>query len=293
LVGRDNDGDVRVVLEAKFQAELTEPQVDGTYLERVSQGGVLLYLAPANRLTLLWRQLRNAPGTPALTDADTPALAPMALSDGRWLAVASWEALLEGLQTAVTDSADADAMSDLNQLDDLVRWRIGTDWIPLAPGDLPQRVGQQSWKLTQAVVAAIGNLGLKYTNGTSDSESGRWLIVPNGPQVWAGLWPGMLGSNGETPLWLILRPSAAVSQSSLNELLQPAWASGMPVVPSEAGWAIPLHPPYGAELPVVVNALEQQIRKYVRLVSPATAAQAPSPAGAGPATPSAQVEGLE
>lgn len=54
IVGQDASG-VKLVIEAKFDAELTAAQLDNTYLLRLptGQAGALLYLVPRDRLAAL------------------------------------------------------------------------------------------------------------------------------------------------------------------------------------------------------------------------------------------------
>ncbi len=270
LVGKSDAGTL-VVLEAKFQAELTQAQLDNTYVERLAPGspGLLLYLAPDNRLPRLWRALREGPAA-ASSVADVVPLSPLPLSAQRWVAVVSWEHLLDHLSPAVRDTADAGAVGDLEQLRGLVLWRIGTDWVPLAPADLTQQTGRQLSQLLTAVLKAVTSLGYKTNNGTSDSGAGRWLVLPGGPQVWVGMWLFMLGQEGGTPLWMTCRPTGAMNGTALAEALSPLWSTGVPRIESGSGWAIPLLPLIGAERSAVILDLEKQIKRVIDLVTPAS-----------------------
>ncbi len=261
---------LRVVVEAKFQAELTDAQLNGTYLQRVPSTGLLVYLVPENRMLSLWRALIDAPATQsAIASSEPPQpLESVRLSAGRWIAFTSWEKVLAALDVRLKHHGDAATYGDLTQLRDLVQWRFGDDWIPLVPGDLPQRVGRQMSMLRQAIVKAITSLGYKITNGTSDTGFGRWILIPGGPQVWAGLWPGMLGRHGLTPLWLVIRPTSTMPVAVLTERLAPEWAKGTPQVKSESGWAFPIVPPNGAEHASVIVDLRRQLADVISLVLP-------------------------
>ena len=62
VVGEDPAGRPRVIIEAKFWAELTSNQ-PATYLERLrdgDEGGVLLFVVPNVRLEVLWQEIRRA-----------------------------------------------------------------------------------------------------------------------------------------------------------------------------------------------------------------------------------------
>jgi hypothetical protein len=59
LVGFDGEGRQRLILEAKFWADLT-PNQPGTYLQRLVPGvqSALLFVCPDSRRELLWDRLR-------------------------------------------------------------------------------------------------------------------------------------------------------------------------------------------------------------------------------------------
>jgi hypothetical protein len=100
VVGTDASG-VRIVLEAKFDAELTEAQLGTAYLDRLKPGmaGALLFLVPNDRLGSLWLRIRNgliASSSISVTseaDADSD-LRHCSLDDGRVVAAISWSRLL-------------------------------------------------------------------------------------------------------------------------------------------------------------------------------------------------------
>ena len=58
LVGWDQNGDERLLVEAKFGAGLT-PNQPNEYLRRLRRGGVLLFVAPEARLDTLWPELER------------------------------------------------------------------------------------------------------------------------------------------------------------------------------------------------------------------------------------------
>jgi hypothetical protein len=58
LVGYDDTGEQPVIVEAKFWAGLTKNQ-PVAYLNRLPSAGLLVVVAPAKRLTILWNELRR------------------------------------------------------------------------------------------------------------------------------------------------------------------------------------------------------------------------------------------
>jgi hypothetical protein len=73
LIGADASG-VRLVGGAKFDASLTKHQSTTAYLDRLSKGqpGVLFFIAPEDRLGVLWPQLLAGPACRGCDRAGTP-----------------------------------------------------------------------------------------------------------------------------------------------------------------------------------------------------------------------------
>ena len=117
LVGVDEDGAERVLIEAKFWAELTRRQPHD-YLDRLPVDGpaVLLFLAPEERIVSLWPELRNrAQGAgKTLSDVDAERKCVSVDSSQRHLLLVSWTGLLDRMSARTRDEQDAEA--DIRQL---------------------------------------------------------------------------------------------------------------------------------------------------------------------------------
>jgi hypothetical protein len=179
IVGSDEVG-VRMVLEAKFDAELTPAQVGTAYLDRLETGraGALLFLVPSDRLPSVWPRILSGPGQlPGVqvidvSNVDEPLLR-HDTGDGRVLAAISWRTLLETLRHTLEAGADTTALGDLSQIEGLVDWRSRTGWTPLIPGDLPERTGRQLTALRDCARNAAAQASSQTArNGSSDSGRG-------------------------------------------------------------------------------------------------------------------------
>jgi len=277
VVGSDTDGS-RVIIEAKFDAALTERQLDDTYLNRLPPGqpGLLVYIAPSNRLPSLWPQLLAGPAgqgldlPPNLADADQPWLV-QRIGDGRVVAAVAWTTLLGRLSAALVDAGDTASQADLDQLADLVRWRAAEQWVPYVPGDLPDRTARQIQGLRNALVKAAASVsGSKPTRGTSDHGPGRWLSTPEGRKIWAGIWYEPWGRHGSSPAWVWVLPKAPHTTESVYEALATLGGSGGPGVFSVGKrWAIPLAVDVGTELGAVTSSFAEQITEVADLLDAA------------------------
>ncbi len=282
LEGSDGT-DTRVVLEAKFDADLTAHQVDSTYLNRLPTGqpGLLLYLAPQDRLPVLWPELLSGPGgqsvapAPEPTHADAPWLR-HEFADGRVLAVIGWPTLIRRLRGALVDPADAAARSDLEQLSGLVSWRTRSQWTPVLPGDLPPRTGRQLTLLVRTLLleAAVQACpaGARTRSGSADAGPGRYVpldTTAGGPAVWVGLWLNKWAELGYSPLWLQAWPPPGRQLQALLDALAPLAEAGGPGVFDNGSVAlVPLIVPVGKELGEVTGSLVEQISRVTALIKP-------------------------
>ena len=120
LVGFDDSGAKRLLIEAKFWAGLTESQ-PVAYLRQLPQGkpSALLFVAPATRNETLWPELRRR-----VEEAKDIALGPASkeagllsatAGGGRRLMLTSWKALLGSMASEATLAGDSRADVDIQQ----------------------------------------------------------------------------------------------------------------------------------------------------------------------------------
>jgi hypothetical protein len=228
VVGRDASGN-RLVLEAKFDAELTATQLTTAYLDQLPAGapGVLLFLVPKDRLPALWSQVLRGPGGQppqplhfALADEEPLTFA---MGDGRTLAAISWELLLAQLREALMASQDVKGLADLSQIEGLTKWRSQAGWTPLLPGDLPLRSGRQLSALIPAVLDAAGACTKPKTrNGSGDGGPGRWVTTDGGWSFWVGIWFDHWARYEASPVWAQVIPTPQWSADSIASALEGA-----------------------------------------------------------------------
>lgn len=265
IVGSDELG-VRVVIEAKFDAELTAAQLGTTYLDRLQpeQAGVLLFLVPQDRLAALWPRVLAGPG-----QSDAPAAVNLAVADkqflthevgdGRVLAAVSWTRVLASLRDAMANSLERSNLSDLEQIEGLVRWRTRTGWTPLLPGDLPARAGRQLAALASSVLrAAVTASAATVRNGSGDYGFGRHITTPGGRSYWIGLWWEYWGEYGNTPVWAQIKATPTESLTLLVSTLSQSML-GVMKGPSKADILVPIVVPLGAEQGQVEASIAAQL----------------------------------
>lgn len=118
--GYDNDGVVRVLIQAMCWTELT-PNQPNAYFKQLplDRPAALLFIAPAARLASLWPELcRRADEQFTIIGATTPGdLRAATVSGGeRRLMLTSWDALLEFIERVVGGAGDGEAEAGIRQL---------------------------------------------------------------------------------------------------------------------------------------------------------------------------------
>ncbi|MGA2154544.1 MAG: hypothetical protein ABSH37_09015 [Bryobacteraceae bacterium] len=131
ITGRDENGNVVLVVEVKFWAGLTDNQ-PAQYLQIVKPAGLLLVVSPEVRLQELWCQLiLRARNCGVTTEAGHGFEKFAATVDGRTMALISWRRLLDALAESAKEAGDRIAGSDLQQLSALCEQMDTEAFVPL------------------------------------------------------------------------------------------------------------------------------------------------------------------
>ncbi len=210
LVGVDEDGAERVLIEAKFWAELTRRQPHA-YLDRLPDDGpaVLLFLAPEERVASLWPELRSRAQNAGKTLTDIDAERKCVRVDGtqRHMLLVSWTGMLDRMSARTRDEQDADG--DIRQLRGLADFAEEGQFRPIR--DTREDFGPDSRQMRdiKRIIDAATERGIadgwasrRGLNRTPRSYGyGRYLKL-GGHVVWFGIHTGRWERDGETPLWL-------------------------------------------------------------------------------------------
>lgn len=266
LVGVDEDKAERVLIEAKFWADLTRRQPDA-YLDRLPDDGpaVLLFVAPEDRINTLWRDLRGRAAEKGKTLSDVDAERKCMNVDGtqRHLLVVSWTGLLDRISARTRGERDID--TDILQLRGLAEFADKGRPQPIP--DSGEEFGPDSRRmrdLKRTIDAATerghadGWASRKGLNRTPKSHGyGRYLRLGGGPVVWFGVDVNRWERDGETPLWL--------SCHNLNgDNVVEAIAARLEVRPDDH-W-IPILVRKGAEYPEVLDDVVLTLRTIAEVI---------------------------
>ncbi|WP_190394427.1 PD-(D/E)XK nuclease family protein [Nocardiopsis quinghaiensis] len=253
----DTDGRIIALVEAKFDAHLTDGQV-AAYLEILNRRsgphrGALFVLVPSSRVDEAQRTLQRTISTRAEAAAH---------------AVITWDEWLNVWADVAEQTSDAALANDLRQLRAMCQTLGGGVIPPLAEttaGRDWQERASDLVKIVNVVTARfLGSLGPRDLpmQGNLVSKPWTYRYLPEISQetwVQVGVW-GRFADEGLTPFWLMLHKDDKGSggfQTALQRLLASELSRK---VRRDDGHAwVPLEVPSDASGPELVDALETKV----------------------------------
>jgi hypothetical protein len=279
LVASDTEGREIVILEAKFWAGLTDNQ-PVSYLKRLPSGqdAILVFVAPALRLTLLWNELvqRCLEANTPLADEKRHSSEAVVRAIGAHhrLALVSWRALLTHLNNEINSEGDLATVSDVRQLQGLCDRMDEDAFLPLRSDELAPSIPIRHIQLCRLVddVAnqVIAEKLASFVEGSRISYGvgiykrplrllGFGCVLQVNSDHWA--W------RRETPIWLSIQDSQWKLSQIVKDTLAPLAIEDPPrVIYSDSEALVPLRLPVGVERSTVVEVLVDQIRTVVSLL---------------------------
>ena len=277
MVGYDQSGAERLLVEAKFWASLQQDQAN-RYFEQLEEAGpgVLLFIAPYSRIETLWaeirRQMESGEGSVQLElvdTADRTRRAKIVGSDKRLMLV-SWDRLLGSLAAA----DDTRVASDIQQLRGLAKYQDEAAFQPIHSEEfgpaLPRRIRdlnrliddvrirgvQEGWMNVHGSAAAPQREGygryFRFTGAQGEVIQEDWFLCVHFKR-WA--------TSGDTPLWLRVWTRAA--QKPINrEKSARMRDSCLSLVEDEKGriYDVPIYLKTGVGYERVLDDIVRQVR---------------------------------
>ena len=274
LAGFDQDGRERVLIEAKFWAGLTENQ-PVAYLERLpaNKPSVLLFVAPAARIDLLWAELgrrvsESKSGISLDPDIAAAGMRGATAAGKRHLMLTSWANLLDRMAGPAAAAADSHAATDIQQLRGLTDRQDHDAFLPLRSEELglefPRRMlGLQRLvdDATDRAIAAewASTKGLKVT--PQAWGYGRYLRL-SGASAWFGISFYDWARTQPTPLWLWFSNPPEETLHALASLRR----RNPPELFDYDGLCVPIALPVAAEYDAVLDAVVKRLEEIARLL---------------------------
>ena len=262
LIGSDRHGEETVLIEAKFWAGLTQNQPKA-YLDRLTPGSALLFVAPQTRAEALWIELCKR------ADVDVPDPADEAIEvksvetpERKRLMLTSWAHLLERLELA----GDELANFAIRQLRGLAKRVDDSSFPPLRAEELGPDVARRLLglpKLVNDATARGRRAGFMSTSGLKVQPRrtgyGRFVRIERA-SAWFGLdfYRWARGPYPATPLWLSFEGRGRLEE--VREALK-SWIRSNPPRCFEEGSrvVVPIDLPTGVEYGTVLNSVVEQL----------------------------------
>jgi len=259
----DENGTCRVIVENKFWAGLTEHQ-PVEYLKQLpgdSDGALLLFIVPKDRVVTVWRELleRCKKAEVSFTNEQKIPDPWATLPDGRTLAVTSWRRVLEHLSTV---AAVSDDVSQLRRLTDTMN---DSAFLPLRPEELtcrntPDRMINYA-DLVEQIKRECVNRGVASTQGLRPAHgfhsTGRYVLLRDRIGSWLGIELQFWRRNQQTPISLNLYRGEWYGVEPIWTKLRGLFRDS--VIVDEDTVRFPIRLRVGAERETVVRAAADQI----------------------------------
>lgn len=146
LIGVDNQGQLTIVLEAKFWAGLTENQ-PVAYIRRLQKesGNLLIVIAPSRRFPTIWpellRRCHEAKLNPQATTKVSRDFYVASIDETCSMSLVSWHAVIHHIQESVKAENDLETLSDLVQLQGLCERMDEEAFLPIRSEELTSDLG--------------------------------------------------------------------------------------------------------------------------------------------------------
>lgn len=261
LVGFDETGGERVLIEVKFWAELT-PNQPNSYLNRLPDDGpaVVMFLAPEERIHSLWPHLKGRInwGFDTLTEIDSERKCVRAGDTERHLMVVSWGSLLDSMAARSRDFDESGVENEIRQLRSLAKYADAGALKPIRRGeefgeDSEMRQRQYKRLIDAATERGIeqewvSRKGLRAT--PRPYGYGRYISI-RGTIVWFGVNSDQFERTGDTPLWIDFYHRTRTIPGEMRDEL------GM----SDANW-VPVNLKRDVEYPEMLDGVVESL-KYI------------------------------
>ena len=229
LVGFDETGKERVLIEVKFWAALTNNQPNN-YISRLPDDGpaLVMFLAPEERVRSLWPQLRDRliREFGSLNEVDSERKCVRVEGTQRHLMIASWGGLLDSMAARSRDDGEPGVETEIRQLRSLAKH---ADAGALKPVRQDEEFGADSEarkRLYKRLIDAATERGIeqqwasrKGLLATSRSYGyGRYIRL-SGAIVWFGVNVDQFARTADTPLWVDFQYSFKDAPTRTREAL--------------------------------------------------------------------------
>ena len=286
LVGYDELGEKRVIVEAKFGASISKGQGSGYFGQLPANGvAVLMFLVPDYRLDYLWGEATGdlLAGTEGATlvkveTEDRIRCSRVITKDStpdRYLMIVSWRELLEEIKQKTGDNFDC--QSDVHQLIGVTERMDAQAFLPITDQELElgpkfARRNRDFINLVEGATDQARSAGWLSTKDLQltrlDGGYGRYVALSGVTNFWFGVNYDLWATTDESPMWLCL-PS---SDNSILYEIEIERNLKVKAQPNEVGsWSwIPIRLEPSKEFDEVRDSVVSQLKAIADVITAAT-----------------------
>ena len=151
ISGFNKDEEEVIIIETKFWASLTSNQ-PGTYLERLVDNGILVFVCPEQRTISLEDEIIHALKEKCERNADG-----LIKTGNKTIIIYSWKTILDNLEKDI-DNSEFEIRSDINQLRGLCDRVDSESFLPITEKDLSPEIPRRILSYNSIVDKVIDSL---------------------------------------------------------------------------------------------------------------------------------------
>ena len=230
MAGYDKVNAVRLLVEAKFWADLMDNQANG-YLGLLPNSGptALLFIAPDVRIETLWAkidaQMRAAGIELEPLDSSNRTITAAVIGTEKRLLLTSWRNLLARMKAVAEDEV---VRGDIMQLQGLTESQDSEPFLPVQAGELEPDFARRMLGYIHLIDNVVDGRGT--TDGWMSTQGlratpqwygyGRYFRFPGvDGDFWFGINHEQWSKNGHTPLWLNVDGRLEFNMERIGEAL--------------------------------------------------------------------------
>jgi hypothetical protein len=252
--GVTGEGTTPLLIESKIWAGLTAHQ-PATYLQRLPEQGVLLFIAPSTRVQpLSWDlderlQKQGEPTAVWARGSIMPSVLWRSAGIGKVIAIIAWQELLDNLKSAIGSVSGSEVTSaDVDQLRGFIDVACGSTepFLPFLPEqvtgrEIPQLLASVATVVDRAIDIAIQELGFERKRSSKEFDAYGAELELNGITVWFGYYRQAWAFFAASPIWLEVWQGNPKSHAVFEVLATIAGKSANVLeLPGEKSWYVPL-----------------------------------------------------
>ena len=196
------NGQLVVILENKFWAGLTDNQPK-TYLERLPEGGILIFVAPERRRESLKYELTERSKEESVSFENDRAM----LKAGKLLIVTSWEVIINAIERKLgTVASEESLLSDCQQLKGMAEYFGKEGFLTFTTGELTGNTSRVVLQLIDVIDGAVNTLisrgaSIKGYKTTATANGYTRYFDMSGLGCQLDLNFGLWKEYGRSPVW--------------------------------------------------------------------------------------------